>query len=166
MAVLNVHERTLPAGEAEVGALIDTLAGPGDRLWPGAAWSRMELDRGLAVGSAGGHGPVRYTVAARAPGRWVRFAFTGPTGFLGFHEFTVHPAPGGRSTLRHTLAMRAAGPARLSWPLAYRWLHDALLEDALDRAERELTGTVTTPARHSPYVRLLLRLATLALRRR
>ncbi|MCA1626683.1 MAG: hypothetical protein LC742_01790 [Acidobacteria bacterium] len=37
--------------------------------------------------------------------------------------------------LRHVLEVRVAGMARLSWPLAFRWLHDALIEDALDRAE-------------------------------
>ncbi|GHE68514.1 hypothetical protein GCM10018785_41360 [Streptomyces longispororuber] len=175
MAVLNVHERLLAADPEEVGALLDALATAGDPLWPHADWPRMVLDRGLAPGSRGGHGPVRYTVAAHAPGQWVRFTFTGPRGFDGFHEFSVHavePGPGARpardegaaatgaprTILRHTLAMRARGPARLTWPLAFRSFHDACLEDSLDRAELALTGTVARPARWSPYVRLLRRL--------
>lgn len=36
-----------------------------------------------------------------------------------------------------------------------RWLHGAYLEDLLDRAEREPTGTVRHPARRNAYVRLL-----------
>ena len=36
--IRNVHERTLAATPEEVGALIDSLASPGDRLWPAARW--------------------------------------------------------------------------------------------------------------------------------
>ncbi|WP_031065965.1 hypothetical protein [Streptomyces sp. NRRL WC-3742] len=160
MPVLNIHERTIPASESTVGALLDGLAGPDDRLWPGPAWPRMCLDGPLAVGASGGHGPVRYRVVGHQPGLWVRFRFTGPRGFDGFHEFTVHPAPEGDGTLlRHTVAMRLHGPGRLTWPLAFRHLHDALLEDCLDQAVRACGATVPTPARWSPYVRALRSLA-------
>ncbi|MFE3446252.1 SRPBCC family protein [Nocardia sp. NPDC059180] len=155
MAVINIHSRTLPAPLSQVGVLIDALAGNGDRLWPISGWPPMRFDRCLEVGAVGGHGPVRYTVEGYQPGRWVRFRFTGPRGFDGFHEFTVHDAGDGTTTLRHLLAMHARGPARLTWPLAYRWLHDALLEDGLDRAQRDITGQLPRPARWSRYVRLL-----------
>ncbi|WP_050515091.1 hypothetical protein [Streptomyces rimosus] len=159
MGICNVHERELPVPLRTVGALIDGLAGADDPLWPGRDWPPMRLDRPLGEGATGGHGPVRYTVAAYVPGVWVRFAFSGPRGFDGFHEYTAHALGERRSVLRHTLAMRARGPARLSWPLAYRPLHDAALEDSLDRAEFACTGTVARPARWSPYVRLLRRLS-------
>lgn len=160
MAVHNVHERLLAAKGSEVGALIDTIsAGPADRLWPDAAWPAVRFDRGLRVGAAGGHGPVRYTVTAYVPGTWVRFTFTGPRGFHGFHEFAVLPVDADRTVLRHTLSMRTTGPARLTWPLAYRPLHDALLEDSLDRAELDCTGALARRSRWSPYVRLLRALA-------
>lgn len=159
MPVYNVHERVLAAGASEVGALIDSLSGRTadrpDLLWPDPQWPAMEFDRPLGVDAVGGHGPVRYTVEAYVPGTWVRFAFSGPRGFDGFHEFTALPLDGGRTALRHTLAMRTGGPARLSWPLAFRWMHDACVEDALDRAEAACTGTVSRPSRWSPYVRLL-----------
>lgn len=155
MAVLNVHERLLPAGVTAVGDLLDSLATEGDRLWPGVQWPPMLLSDGLAPGSRGGHGPVRYTVCAYAPGQWVRFTFSGPRGFHGFHEYSVHPVDAEHVILRHTLTMRARGPARLTWPLAYRHLHDAVLEDSLDRAERVVTGHVARPARWGRYVRLL-----------
>ncbi|MFD7449459.1 SRPBCC family protein [Kitasatospora sp. NPDC059827] len=158
MAVLNIHERTIPAPESTVGALLDGLAGPDDRLWPGSDWPPLQLDGPLAVGADGGHGPVRYRVVGYQPGRWVRFRFSGPRGFDGFHEFTVQPANGG-ALLRHTIAMRLHGPSRLAWPLAFRWLHDALLEDSLDRAVRACGGAVDSPARWSAPVRLLRRLA-------
>lgn len=166
MAVYNVHERTVPVPAERLGALLDTLASAEDRLWPGGEgeWPHMEFGPcfGLARGARGGHGPVRYDVAEYVPGRWVRFRFTAPRGFHGFHEYTVDSAgdgqpPGAGAVLRHALVLRPRGPARLSWPLMYRWLHDALLEDSLDRAESACTGTVARPARWGPYVRMLRR---------
>ncbi|MFB6864061.1 SRPBCC family protein [Streptomyces virginiae] len=165
MGVFNVHERLLTAGQGEVGALIDTLSGgEDDLLWPGRLWEAMEFDRPLAVGAVGGHGPVRYTVAAYVPGTWVRFAFTGPRGFHGFHEFTVLPVDAERTLLRHTLAMNVSGVSRITWPLAYRAGHDAVLEDCLDRAELACTGTIAHRARWSPYVRFLRGLERLVTR--
>ncbi|AZK94833.1 MULTISPECIES: SRPBCC family protein [Streptomyces] len=165
MAVRNVHERRIAAPPELIGALLDGLASEDDPLWPVADWPGMRLEPGLAVGAAGGHGPVRYTVVAYEPGREVRFRFTGPSGFDGHHEFTVHPAGDGTTLLRHTLLLVPHGPARLTWPLFFRPLHDAVLEDALDRAERAGTGTVARPARWSPYVRLLRTAARKARRR-
>ncbi|WP_405495262.1 SRPBCC family protein [Streptomyces sp. NBC_00096] len=156
MGVYNVHERLLAAKASEVGALIDSLAGgAADRLWPHPDWPAVEFDRPLAVGASGGHGPVRYTVTAYVPGVWIRFAFGGPRGFHGFHEYAVLPVDEGRTVLRHTLAMKTSGLARLTWPAAYRPMHDACLEDSLDRAELACTGRVARPARWTPYVRLL-----------
>ncbi|MFJ7158846.1 SRPBCC family protein [Streptomyces sp. NPDC101118] len=167
MGVHNVHERLLVAPQDEVGALVDTLAdGDDDRLWPGRAWAPMVFDRPLAVGAVGGHGPVRYTVSGYAPGRWIRFAFTGPRGFHGFHELAVLPAGPERTVLHHTLTMSPRGLARLTWPLLWGPLHDALLEDALDRAELACSGAVSRPARWSPYVRLLRALVRRTLRPR
>ncbi|KRV51330.1 hypothetical protein AQ490_00750 [Wenjunlia vitaminophila] len=166
MAVYNVHDRVLSAGEDAVGALIDTLSSDADVLWPHHRWPAMEFDRPLAPGAVGGHGPVRYTVAAHVPSRWVRFTFSGPRGFHGFHEFTVLPVDPDHTLLRHTLAMDARGPARLTWPLVWRPLHDACLEDGLDRAELACTGAVAHPARWGRRVRLLRRLARRAHRGR
>ncbi|MFE0738670.1 SRPBCC family protein [Streptomyces sp. NPDC058855] len=166
MGVYNVHERLLAAKADEVGALIDTLAGgEDDRLWPGRHWSPMEFDRPLGPGAAGGHGPVRYTVAGYVPGQWIRFEFTGPSGFHGFHELAVLPAGPDRTRLHHTLTMSPRGWARITWPLVFRPMHDACMEDAFDRAELACTGSVSRPARWSSYVRFLHALASRALRR-
>jgi hypothetical protein len=153
--VRNVHERRLRARPERVGVLLDALAGPGDRLWPAPPWPPLRLDRGLAVGSTGGHGPIRYSVAACTPGAMVLFRFAPSSGADGTHAFLVLPDGAGGTLLRHELDARISGWMRLAWPVAVRWLHDALLEDLLDRAEREVDGVVTRPARWSPWVRLL-----------
>jgi hypothetical protein len=157
MAVLNVHERTLSCPPEVLGALIDGLAGEEDALWPRRAWPAMRFDRPLEAGARGGHGPVRYTITGYVPGTWIRFGFTGPRGFRGFHEFTVRRAGDG-AVLGHTLAMHLRGPARVSWPLLFGPLHDALIEDSLDCAEQTAAGQVVRPARWSLYIRLLRRL--------
>ncbi|MFJ1549410.1 SRPBCC family protein [Streptomyces sp. NPDC088246] len=159
MGVYNVHERLLVRKESEVGTLIDTLAGTDDKLWAREQWPPMEFDRPLAAGAVGGHGPIRYTVTAYVPSTWVRLTFSGPRGFHGFHEYTVLAVDEEHTLLRHTLAMNARGPARLTWPLIWRPLHDACLEDSLDRAELVCTGTVARPAHWGRYVRLLRNLA-------
>lgn len=138
MRVLNIHERVMPVSAERIGALIDSLASPQDALWPTHAWPRMELDRPLGVDASGGHGPVRYLVEAHSPGRSVTFRFTGPRGFDGVHCYECVRTGDGSAQLRHTLAMEAHGLAILSWPFAYRPLHDALLEDSLATAQTSL----------------------------
>lgn len=138
--VRNVHERLLASGPDEVGALLDSLSSPDDRLWPNRRWPAMKLDRGLEVGSDGGHGPVRYEVARYEPGRLVAFAFTPKFPLVGEHRLEVLPQPDGTTLLRHTMEGTPRNWLRLGWPLCFRWLHDALIEDALDRAEAELSG--------------------------
>ncbi|MFG2147313.1 SRPBCC family protein [Streptomyces sp. NPDC048696] len=160
MAVLNVHERRIPATPEQVGALIDALAGDDDPLWPYPAWPRMRFDRGLRVGSRGGHGPIGYTVVAYVPGQWVRFRFSAPRGFEGFHEFTVEPDEPGSTVLRHVIAMRLHGTARLAWPLVFRWLHDTLIEDCLDRALHAFRPDDSDHRKMTAHVRMLRRLTS------
>ncbi|MBB5850681.1 SRPBCC family protein [Amycolatopsis umgeniensis] len=155
MRVWNRHSRIVAVSPERVGALIDTLSDDGDRLWPVGTWPPMRFDRTLGVGAVGGHGPVRYSVESYEPGKSVRFRFTAPRGFDGFHEFTLRARGTGETELEHLMVLRLRHPAWFTYPLLWRPMHDALLEDGLDRAERELTGTVRTPARWSPYVRLL-----------
>lgn len=44
--------------------------------------------------------------------------------------------------LSHALEMQASGAALLTWPLVFRWLHDALLKDALTQASLRLRPEV------------------------
>lgn len=154
MRVRNVHERTLAASPDEVGALLDSLASRSDRVWP-EQWPPMRFDRPLQFGAVGGHGPIRYQVDQYDPGRRVRFRFTGPSGFHGTHGYEVTAPEQGKTLLRHMLEMDARGPALLSWPLVFRPLHDALMEDSLDRVERSLGIGPAQPSRWSAYVRCL-----------
>ncbi len=139
--VLNIHERELPASPQQVGALIDSLSSRDDALWPRASWPRMAFDRPLSVGAVGGHGPVRYVVQAYEPGRSIRFAFTGPRGFDGHHRLEIVRPTAQRCVLRHTIDMTTHGAAVITWPLVFRPLHDALLEDALAVAQAALGQT-------------------------
>jgi hypothetical protein len=133
--VTNIHERFLNVAADRIGALIDELASPGDRLWPCDRWPAMRFDRPLGIGAMGGHGPIRYVVERYSPGQSVWFGFTAPAGFIGGHGFELVEQAATTVCMRHRLEMRTRGGARLSWPLVYQPLHDALIEDALDRAE-------------------------------
>jgi len=149
------------ADPAVVGRLIDTLSSAEDRLWPGETWPRMRFTAGLNAGSHGGHGPVRYTVERHEAGKEIVFRFSGdgPPGVTGSHGYQVRPQGAG-CVLEQLAEGRTYGVARLTWPLAFRPLHDALIEDSLDKAEREATGRApASPAIWSPRVRILRRLA-------
>jgi hypothetical protein len=98
----------------------------------------MVLDKPLGVGARGGHGPIRYVVEEYEPGRRVVFRFTRPKGFHGTHSFTLNATEDGCELL-HAIEMSVTGPALLTWPLVFRPLHDALLEDSLDKVESELS---------------------------
>jgi hypothetical protein len=159
MNVRNVHRRRLAgaAGVRQVGGLLDALAGDHDRLWPRDHWPAMRFDRPLQVGARGGHGPVRYWVEHYEPGQRVRFRFERPRGFHGFHEFHLVTDPSGGGELVHVVGARLTGTARLSWPLVFRPLHDALIEQALDNAESAAGGRPASLA-WTAYVRGLRRL--------
>jgi hypothetical protein len=154
----NTHTRRIDAPAATVGALIDDLAGPGDRLWPSPAWWPLRLDRPLGIGAAGGHASVHYHVIGCEPGRSVRFEFAPGDGLVGYHELSVAPDGPDACVLTHDMAGRVEGSDIVAWPLVIRWLHDALIEDLLDNAERAATGTVRRPYRRSAWVDLWRRL--------
>jgi len=154
MHVLNIHEREFDSPSEQVGALIDTLSSRNDRLWPKDIWPPMEFDRPLAVGAVGGHGPIRYSIEEFQPGRSIKFRFLGPSGFDGFHAFDVRSDNSGRTVLRNTLEMNSHGPALMTWPFVFRPLHDALMEDAMARAQASL-GVDPEVKGWSAWVRLL-----------
>jgi hypothetical protein len=157
--VLNIHTRDLHASRDAVGAFLDSLASNQDLLWPHDRWPAIRFDRPLQIGAVGGHGPIRYRVEVYEPGRAILFRFTGSSGIHGTHGFEIKDSAPGMVRLEHRLSMRLSGVDLLSWPLMFRWLHDALVEDALDRAEAAVTSQPLQERHWSLWVRFLRRVA-------
>jgi hypothetical protein len=143
--IRNVHSRDLPVSREQVAALMASLVSADDRLWSRQWWPPMRFDRPLSVGADGGHGPIRYVVESYVPGEHIVFRFTAPRGFHGTHAYFIEPVSDTHSRLRHVLEMRITGPALLSWPLVFRPLHDALIEDSLNVAEAHVQNRKPTP---------------------
>lgn len=162
MKIRNVHERFLAVPATNTASLIDGLASAEDLLWPHDKWPPMHFDRGLEVGATGGHGPVRYRITQYIPGQRITFQFDkekGLTrGFNGGHRFEVEEC-GDQTMLRHIIEADCTLSAYLRWLLLVRPLHDALLENALDRAVVATGGELTEPSQWSLWVRLLRRFA-------
>lgn len=155
--VRNVHRRALGIAPKQGEALLRSLASHEDRLWPGDKWWPQRFEGGLSAGAKGGHGPVKYKVESVAP-RQVVYRFPTRGWFRGTHQFDLvaHPTGDG-CELVHTLDGRLHGRGLLLWPLLVRPLHDALLEDVMDRAETATGRSPAVPAKHSAYVRFLRR---------
>ncbi|MFD7445345.1 DUF2867 domain-containing protein [Streptomyces sp. NPDC059909] len=154
--VRNVHERVVEAPADTVGALMDRLSADDDPLFPTPAWPPMRFDRPLGVGADGGHGFVRYTVGAYEPGRSVRFDFAPPGN--GHHRMDIEPLGPARCRVVHVLDERQNLKEALLWSLVIRPMHDVVIEELFDNVERAATGSLDTPVRWSPWVRLMRRL--------
>ncbi|MEU4157260.1 SRPBCC family protein [Actinoplanes sp. NPDC026670] len=148
-----MQRRVIAAPVAVLGDMLDRLAGPNDTLWPDD--EPLWLDRPLGAGATGGHGSMRYTVTAYQPGLRVRFEFPAGSPLAGFHELWVRAITHERAEMVHILVAQPRGAMLLLWPLADRWVHQALIAELLDNAERAATGRVRRPARRSLWVQLL-----------
>ncbi len=161
MKILNLHERAFKTNPESAGALIDGLAGKEDRLWPGANWPPMRFDSPLQPGASGGHGPIRYHVSEYVPGRRVEFRFDRKgmaAGLDGRHYFEIINRRD-HLLLRHVVDAGCDFITWMKWHVMIGPMHDALLEDALDRAQTVLDKAPARSACWSPWVRLLRRLA-------
>ena len=159
MRIESIHTRELPVTVVELGLLLDTLAGPDDQLWPTERWphDQIHFDRPLGVGAKGGHGPIRYTVKAYEPSRLIKFEFEPGSGLRGHHGLEVEPDGSGRARMRHVLDVEVSGVSRLLRPV-FLAMHDALVEDLLDQAERAATGRLARPARWPRWLPLANRI--------
>lgn len=155
-AVRSVHSRDLPAGAERVGDLLESLAGVRDQLWPTERWptTPLELDRGLEVGSRGGHGVISYSVDEHEPGRTVVFRFEPGSGLEGTHRLEVKPLSAERTRLVHTLDAGLTGVLAPLTP-ALLAMHDTLVEDLLDRAESATSGRVVEPGPMPRWMRAM-----------
>jgi hypothetical protein len=138
MKVINIHKRVIEQPKIEIAKLFNTLATDHDMMLATDKWPRMKLDKGLQVGSKGGHGPIKYFVTDYQPENSITFQFTF-TGFNGFHRFDIKELEANKTELSHTINMSTTGSATLKWGLAIRWLHDAFIEDAFDKVENHFT---------------------------
>ncbi|MEO0896790.1 MAG: hypothetical protein AAFY71_10355 [Bacteroidota bacterium] len=141
MKVLNVHSRLIKAPKQDLLEALSTLSSKNDRLWPKEKWPSMNLDKGLALGSQGGHGPIGYKVVRYHPEEGVEFEFLHPKGFKGTHRLDISATTSAKTEIKHTIDMQVHGLSGiLGWLLAIRWLHDALIEDAFDKVQHQLSG--------------------------
>ncbi len=155
--VVNVHERLIPEPASRVGQSLDRVGGAEDPWWPAPAWPAMVLEAPLAVWVRGSHGPIRYQVTEYVPGRSVVFTFDEGVGLRGTHRFDVIPRDSQSCYVRHVVEGRTTGAMRLVWPLAMRWLHDAVVEDLLDRVATDAGHPPAERARWSWWVRQIRR---------
>lgn len=155
----NVQRRLIPAPPEAVGRVVDELAGRGVTTWPTPAWPPLVLDNGLAIGSKGGHGPIRYSVTAYEPRRSITFTFDPVVGLDGWHTLRIAPHGDAHAMVVHTIEARAKGRMTWLWPLVVRWLHEGLVRDLLDNVEREVVGELAGPSsRWSRWVVVLRKL--------
>ncbi|NER17544.1 hypothetical protein [Spongiivirga citrea] len=139
MKVLNIHKRKIRKPAQNILGLFTTLSTKNDMIWPIENWPRMKFKNGLVIGSNGGHGPIRYQIVNFDPKSHIEFKFQKPTGFNGTHKFEIIELDNEISEVKHTIEMTTSGIGTISWLLVIRWLHDALLEDAFDKIENQLT---------------------------
>ncbi|MBM7790453.1 hypothetical protein [Tenggerimyces flavus] len=152
----NVHTRVIAAPRPELGKLLERITEPDSPSWPSRHWPPMVLDNGLEVGSAGGHGPIRYYVTDHQPGSRIEFTFD-DVDLPGTHALELHDGPTPGTTLvRHILIGYDCGLRnRLTWEVGLRWLHDALIEQLFDRLATVAGKPPARPLRWSPWVKAL-----------
>ncbi len=153
-AIRNEHLRVTDGDIGRAERLLATLGSPGDLLWPTGRWPAMELDHGLANGSAGGHGSVRYRVITSRQ-RSVVFEMARDSQLEGCHELACRPVGEHEVLWTHRLDLAPTLPAPVMRVVLA--LHDGILEDLLDNAEARMAGREPTPRRLSPALRLTRR---------
>lgn len=136
MKVINIHKRSINQPKRELEKLFATLATDNDRVLANNKWPPMKLNKGLQVGSRGGHGPMQYIVSDYQEGNSITFQFD-MKGFNGFHRLELLELGYDKTEISHIIDMTTSGLATVRWVLVIRWLHDAFVEDAFDKVENE-----------------------------
>ncbi len=141
MRILNIHSRIIAQPKNELEILFSSLSSKNDKIWPKNHWPRLKFKDGLKVGAKGGHGPIRYTIEIFNPEEKIQFRFDKPQGFNGVHRFEIIELDSQNSFLKHSIDMKSNLRATLIWYIAIKWLHDALIEDLLDRVENHYNNS-------------------------
>jgi len=135
MRVINIHKRIVFQPKEKLSDILDSLSTKNDQLWPKEKWPPMLFRKGLKEGAIGGHGPIMYSINKYEIGNLIDFNFIKPKGFNGIHKFEITKIKNDQTELKHTINMTLSGKGILTWYIAIKWLHDALLEDCLDKVE-------------------------------
>ncbi|PID57285.1 MAG: hypothetical protein CR986_09135 [Ignavibacteriae bacterium] len=154
MKITNVHQREYNYPISKLSKILETLSTEKDLMWPKENWVPVILDNGLRVNSSGGHGRIRYYITKYEYGKLVEFCFTEPKEFVGKHYFELKKLNENKTKVKHTIDVELNLKGLILWNLIIKWLHDALLEDCLDKIENNLEKTnVKTP--HNAWVKFL-----------
>jgi len=140
MKIINIHEREYEQSSSVISEILETLSSKDDRLWPNEIWPPMVLNNNLTINSSGGHGPIGYYISNYDHGNSIEFTFTNPKEYIGTHKFEIIKISNKTTLLRHTINMTLNIKGLVTWYFAIKWLHDALLEDCLDKVHNQLTG--------------------------
>ena len=100
---------------------------------------------------------IRYRVTEYVPGRRVEFEFEPMEHlcrFSGRHYFEVAARPA-HTILRHTIDVETNLANWIYWKIFIERIHDAVIEDAFDKAERFAGVPHPRKSRWSLYVRFL-----------
>jgi hypothetical protein len=135
MKVTNIHQRVIHQSKDKISQILDSLSSKDDQLWPHERWPPMIFKKGLSEGAVGGHGPIKYSIQKYISGNTIEFKFIKPDGFKGIHKFDITEIDSEKTELKHTIKMSLSGKSIFTWYLAIKWLHDALLEDCMDKVE-------------------------------
>ena len=141
----SIHERILNCPISKAADLIDSFSQRNASLWPSSLWPRGEFNQPLSVGAEGSHGGTRYQVSSYSPGRSIEFEFIHPKSYKGFHRFDLLELGPESTLIRHVVNIKARWIDRIMWRVFISWVHDALIEDAFDEAERTAVGSLTKP---------------------
>jgi hypothetical protein len=139
MKITNIHTRVIKQSKDKVSQILDTLSSNDDKLWPNETWPPMIFRNGLKEGSIGGHGPIEYSIRKYIPGNIIEFQFLKPDRFKGIHKFDITELDSEQTEIKHTIQMTLSGKGTLTWYIAIKWLHDALLEDCMDKVENQFS---------------------------
>lgn len=101
----------------------------------------MKFKDRIKVGANGGHGPIRYSVEKYNPSEIIQFRFLKPDGFNGIHKYELKGLKDEKTEIKHTLEMNTKGKSTLTWIFIFRPLHNALIEDGLDKLENNFSDT-------------------------
>jgi hypothetical protein len=141
MRVINIHRKIIRQPKEKISAIFDSLSTNNDQFWPREKWPPIIFKSGLTVGAIGGHGPVKYSIQKYTHGNLIEFKFIRPDGFMGTHKFEITEREKEQTEVKHTINMDISGKGVLTWYLAIKWLHNALLEDCLDKVENHFLET-------------------------